>query len=141
MIKLKITVFVLFCICIAPYSVAAGDFDGSKPFICVIIETSECAPGEECRRGTPQSINLPQIINFNFKEKIISGVLKSGETVSTKIENIMRDEGKLYLHGVDDGMPWSMVVAEETGSITMSASGDQEGFIAFGVCIPAPVKK
>ena len=141
MIKLKITAFILFFFCVVPFSVAAGDFDGSKPFICVIIETSACAPDEECERGTAQSINLPQILNFNFKEKTISGVLKSGEMVSTRIENIMHDDGKLLLQGVDDGKAWSMAITEESGNITLTASGDQEGFIAFGVCIPDPVKK
>jgi hypothetical protein len=62
-----------------------------------------------------------------FKEKIISGVLKSGETVSTRIGNMIRDEGTLYLHGVDEGKAWSMVVTEETGNITMTDSCSQEG--------------
>jgi hypothetical protein len=30
---------------------------------------------------------------------------------------------------------WSMALGEDSGNLTLSASGDGEGFVVFGVCL------
>jgi hypothetical protein len=134
--KIKLLVAVLIAIFCLPSQVLAGDFDGSTPLICAVIEAFDCAPGEDCQPGNAQSINLPQFLKINFKEKTITGKLENGELRTTKILGMERINGKLILQGVEEGMGWIMVVTESNGKIALSASGDQMVFIVFGACTP-----
>lgn len=121
--------------CFLPAHVVAGDFDGSKPLICVPIEAFECEPGQECDRGAAQSIDIPQFLKIDFKKKVITGTKQDGTERTAKIENKTRMEGALMLQGVQNGRGWSMGIMEATGQMTLSASGDQIGFVVFGTCI------
>ena len=134
--KNKLMGLALLCVLITPFSVAAGDFDGSKPLLCATIETFECGPGIDCYRGTAQSINIPQFLKINFKEQKISGTLESGEVLTTNIEKMESIDGNLILQGVQNGKAWSMVIIGANGKMTLSVSGDQMGFIVFGACMP-----
>jgi hypothetical protein len=135
--KLKIIVFALCCVCIfLPVTVTADNFDGSKKLLSVITEGIECGPDGECLEVMPEDLNIPAFLNINFKEKTISGTRENGELASTKIENMLRMDGKLILQGAENGRGWSMVITEATGKMVLTASGDQVGFILFGTCIP-----
>jgi hypothetical protein len=134
--KFKLIGLLLLTICILPFSALAGDFDGSKPLLCAVIETFDCGPGGECQRGTAESIDIPQFLKISFKEKTISSTPESGPVRTTKIKNMERIDGKLILQGVQNGKAWSMVISEATGKVTLSASDDQAGFLVFGACTP-----
>ena len=123
------------CIIVTPLSIAAADFDGSKPLLCATIETFECGFGIECQRGTSQSINLPQFLKIDFKDKKISGTRESGEVLTTEIENMERSDGKLVLQGTQNNKGWSMLINEATGKMTITVTDDQVGFMVFGACI------
>ena len=46
--------------------------DGSKPVVCAIMETFQCAPGQECERGNAEKVwGLPYFFQVNFQEKKI----------------------------------------------------------------------
>ena len=79
------------------------------------METFECSAGMECERGFAQSIELPQFIRIDFKKKEISGALETGLVKTTKIENIKPVADRLILHGVEEGMGWSIAIMEKTG--------------------------
>ncbi len=134
--KLKGMVLVLSFIFIAPFSVAAGDFDGSKQLLAAITEGIECGPDGQCLEVTPEDINIPAFLKINFEEKEISGTRENGEIASTRIENIAHMDGKVILQGAENGRGWSMVITEATGKMALTASGDQVGFILFGNCLP-----
>lgn len=134
--NLKIMVLALACILVAPFSVTAGDFDGSKQLLCAITKGIECGPDGECLEVMPEDINIPAFIKINFKNKKISGTRENGEIASTKIENMLHIDGKLILQGAENGRGWSMVITEAIGKMVLTASGDQVGFILFGNCIP-----
>jgi len=125
----------LLCFILTPFSITAGDVDGSNLMLCAAIETFECGSGVECQHGTAQSINLPQFLKIDFKEKKISGTRESGEVLTTQIENMEHNNGKLLLHGTQNNKGWSMVINEVTGKMTITASDDQAGFVVFGACI------
>lgn len=37
------------CLCVMPLVAVAGDFNGSKPLLCAVVETYECGPGGDCQ--------------------------------------------------------------------------------------------
>jgi len=132
--KIKFMGLAFLCLILTPLSLGAADFDGSKPLLCATIETFECGSGIECQRGTAQSVNLPQFLKIDFKDKKISGTRESGEVLTTEIENMERSDGKLVLQGTQNNKGWSMLINEVTGKMTITASDDQAGFVVFGAC-------
>ena len=127
-------IFALFFTFMLTVPAVGGDFDGSKPLICAVIEVSECVPGGECQLGSAESINIPQFLKINFEGKTISSTPEAGPVRTTKIQNMERADGKLILQGVQNGRAWSMVINETTGKVTMSASDELAGFVIFGAC-------
>jgi hypothetical protein len=73
-------------------------------------------------------------LKIDFKEKKISGKTASGETRNAKIQSMDRIDGKLILQGTQNAMAWSMVITEATQKMTLTASGDEAGFVVIGAC-------
>ncbi len=133
MFKLKVVSLLLF-VCLAPYQLAAVQYDGSVPLLCVPIQAIDCDAAEECLRGSADSVNIPQFLRINFKEKIISAVDKSGRKASIKtLEHI---DGKLIIQGIQEGRGWTMIISEQTGKMSATVTDDQVGFVIFGACTP-----
>ena len=123
------------------FPAVAGDFDGSKPLICALMDLIECDAGSQCQSKTAEELGLPQFFRINFIEKQISGTQSGGSEKSTPIENLKHIDGKLIIQGaqdgvedVRDGVGWSLAIAEETGKLVLTASGDEVGFVVFGAC-------
>ncbi len=129
----KMIVMVLF-IFFLPLTGVAGDFNGSNSLLCAVIEEFDCTPSEECLSGSPQSINLPQFLRIDFKEKVITGTVQDGEVRRVKIKSMEQGQGRLILQGVQNGKAWSMVIIEATGKMTITTADDQVGFVVFGAC-------
>ena len=132
-----ITVFVF----LIAVPAVAGDFDGSKPLICAVMDLVECQPGGKCQQVTAEDVGIPHFLKINFKEKKISATHADGSKKSTDIENFEKIDGKIIIQGAEDGIEgvrdgvgWSLALAEETGKLVLTASGDGVGFVVFGAC-------
>ena len=66
-----IIIFALLSIPVTPLLSIAGDFDGSKPLLCTVIDVSECIMGERCKEVTAEEINLPRYLWINVAKKTI----------------------------------------------------------------------
>jgi len=130
----------LLCIAIMPFSIMAGDFDGSKAIQCTLVDTIECLPGGECTKVTPAEVNLPDTIFIDYAKKSIS--VKKGDNKRTSIiENMEKIDGKLIIQGAEDGVKdqrdglgWTIAVNDSTGKLVVTGSGDDVGFVIFGSC-------
>lgn len=127
---------ILTCLTGLSSTIMASDFDGSKPLFCVIQAVNECVMGKHCTHVSPEDVNLPDFFNVNVKGKVIKG---NGN--KTPIERVEHLDGKLMLQGADegiegvrDGMGWTIVIDEETGKMSLSASGDGFAIVVFGFC-------
>jgi hypothetical protein len=40
------------------------------------------------------------------------------------------------IEGVRDGLGWTLAIAEETGNMVLTGSGDEVAFVVFGACTP-----
>ena len=114
----------------------AGDFDGSKPLICSVIQTISCPRNEEIGIGDAENIDLPQFFFIDFEKKLVTGKAPSGEMRETKIDSIRHEDGKLFLQGVQRGKAWSAVINEETGKTTIAIATDDLGVIVVAACTP-----
>jgi hypothetical protein len=109
-------------------------FDGSAPLICSVIEVFECSLEQDCIEGTVESMNIPQFVRIDFAMNKISTTEEIKEKRESPINNFDRADGMLILQGIQNGRGWSMVIAEETGKMTATASGGGGGFVIFGAC-------
>jgi hypothetical protein len=72
----------------------------------------------------------------DLKKKMLSTPAASMEDRVTPITSIERANGLIILQGNQAGRPWSWLIVEESGSVTMSLSDADEGIVAFGACTP-----
>jgi len=100
---------------------------------CALIQGFECIPDEGCQEWTLQEMLLPRFVRIDLASKKIVSLDK--EIVrTTPIATIDRPAGLVVLHGTEL-RGWSIALGEESGNLTLSASGDGEGFIVFGSCM------
>jgi hypothetical protein len=107
----------------------AADFDGTKPFICSVIDTNDCALGTACIHGIAEDLNLPQFLKVDFAARQLSA---RGRTAP--IQNAAQVNGMLVIQGTQDRRSFSITVAEDTGALVGAIAGDGEGFVVFGAC-------
>ena len=130
------TVICALMVGVLPVSVIAGDFDGSKAMVCASVHATECdAETQECISGAPWMINFPVFTEINFETNTLS------TTPQHKVERISKiaavnhlPNGQMSVQGTDGDFAWSMLVSEESGSMTLTTSGEEVGFIVFGAC-------
>lgn len=127
-----VTIGLAICIFLVPMQLAAGQFDGSVPLLCAVIQIVECEAGGDCYPVQPEVANIPRFFKINFKKKTISATEESGIKRVTQIKNIEHANGNMILRGSENGRGWSMVISEKTGKMSATVSGDQVGFIVFG---------
>jgi hypothetical protein len=121
--------------------VSAAPFDGAQPLICASTEILECIPGDGCSRVTAESIDAPQFIRIDFAANALSAERVGGGTKVSQIERSETVDGKLMLQGAEDGVEgvrdglgWTLAIGQETGKMSLTASGDEVGFVIFGAC-------
>ena len=121
---------------ILPYHVLAAGFDGSEPILCAMTEAFECSIENGCNKGTLESMNIPRFIKIDVRNKKITTAEGRAEKRESEIRNFKRDNGVMIFQGMEGGRGWNIIVAEDTGKMSGTASEDEGGFVVFGACIP-----
>ena len=131
------------CAALGCSSAAANVFDGSEPLICALMDIAECLPGGECERVSAESVNAPRFFRIDFSANQMTTTREAGDAKTSPIERMESLDEKLFLQGVEDGgegvrdgLGWSLAIAQDSGKMVMTASGDEVGFVAFGACTP-----
>ncbi|MGO8920172.1 MAG: hypothetical protein ACLQJR_30100 [Stellaceae bacterium] len=120
--------------CVVAQPAAAASYNGDNPFICATLKIVSCEPSGECSQETAESINLPEFLRFDVPDKKISGERPNGEALATAIDSVRHVENTMALQGVEGHIVWSVMIAENTGDMTLTAAGDGTGYVAFGAC-------
>lgn len=117
----------------------AGDFDGSKVMLCATQNVSQCDAGMDCFSVFPESVNVPDFFVIDAGKKTIGAANSDRHTPVERIEHLA---DKLILQGADGGiegerfgLAWSMAITEDTGKMTLSATGDRFAIVIFGACV------
>ena len=141
--KMKLLGLIGLSIFISSLTVWADDFDGSRPLLFSVISVMECTPDNGCRSVTIESVDIPRFLKIDLNKKTIGPVSESDARPGSTIERVERVDGKLILQGAEDGyesvrdgLGWTIAIAEGTGKVVMTASGDQVAFVVFGACLP-----
>lgn len=120
-----------------PLQAMAADFDGSNSLACAIVEAIACAPGESCKKGWAEDLNLPQFLTVDFEKKLISGDRPNeGGRLEAAIMARTTQDGSIILQGAQNGRGWNLTLEERNGRMTVAAAGKDGGFVLFGACTP-----
>jgi hypothetical protein len=117
---------------LAPAAAVAAALDGSAPFLCAVVQALECSPEGACERRGPGDINLPQFIKIDPKTKIIAAAEPGGRTAP--VDDMTSVDGKLVMHGGQQGRGWSAVIVGDTGKMSVSIVDEGATFVVFGAC-------
>jgi hypothetical protein len=63
-------------------------------------------------------LNIPDFVEIDLEAKTLSTTEASGERRSSPIEVLRREHGLLLLQGMENGRAFSIVIAEEPGSLS-----------------------
>jgi len=126
-----------------PVTAHAGSFDGSQNLLCAPQIAIECGPDGTCEQAMAASVNLPSFFQVDFSKKELTSIGESENKRTSKIKSMEFLDNKLFLQGADDGiknvrdgLAWSMSISQDSGRMVISASGENEAFVVFGVCTP-----
>jgi hypothetical protein len=132
--RYKIAAFVLALLFALP---VAGDvLKDADRMLCVPGPVTHCVADGGCNSGLPEDENVPEFIEVDLKRKTLAATRASGEDRSTPIQSQVRQAGHIYLHGVENGRVFSMVISENTGDLTFVVAADGETATMFGGCTP-----
>ena len=110
---------------------AAAPYDGSKPMQCSIETSMICSDPSVCVRGNADTVGLPQMLNVDVGQRVISGAA-TGRTI--KIAWVNNEGGRLLIGGTELGGGWTMAVAQDSGAMSSAVIVRSGGFLLFGSC-------
>jgi len=122
--------------CLLSMPVRGDDLTGRDAFLCAVLEVSRCTPGDGCADVTLAELNIPDFVEIDLTAKVVRTTAASGENRATPIVGVVREEGSIFLQGVEKGRAWSFVLDEESGSLTAAVARDGLSVTAFAACTP-----
>jgi len=118
-------------------SLPADDLTGAERFLCAAAETSQCFSEGDCVSAPPWQLNIPQFIEVDLAAKTLATTEASGENRSTPIKNLEREDGYIYLQGVERQRAYSFVISEGDGFASVAVARDGLVVAVFAVCTPS----
>ena len=110
---------------------AAGDFDGSKLLICAPVEALDCGPGAGCAQERPEDVGAPNFLRIDVANNVIVGPKQT-----TPILLMDKSDDQILLQGKELGYAWTLVLAQDSGTMTVTLVNREAAFVLFGSCTP-----
>jgi hypothetical protein len=110
---------------------SAGDFDGSKLLICAPVEAIDCAAGAACTKGRPDDIGAPRFLRIDVAQNVIVGPKQT-----TPILFMDKSDDQLLLQGTEFGYGWTLVLDQESGTMSATLVNREGAVVLFGSCTP-----
>ena len=119
-------------------TVAAADFDGSDPLICSFGQVVECDAGSSCRVVSRASVDAPDFVKLNFKNKQLVSTTAGEDSpaddmIVTDLTTHLMVQGTQGT-GQGNALGYSLSIDQATGQMVAAGAGENAGFIIFGAC-------
>ncbi len=108
--------------------------------ICAASHVQVCTEDGECYDAMPWDAGVPDFVIVDTDKDIVSTTKASGENRSTPVTESKREDGNIYLQGVEGGRAFSFVINEISGRVTVAVSLDGISVTVFGACTDADVR-
>ena len=122
-------------------SVLAEPFDGKQPLLCSAFRLFECDLADGCNPATAQELGTSSSWTVDFRKKEFTGT--NPNALPNAIRHVELLDGKLFMTGVQDGLPdqrdgvaWSVSINNPDGVMTITAAGERVALVGLGSCVP-----
>lgn len=115
----------------------AENLEGVDRMVCAAADVQICIEYDTCYSAAPMDLGVPEFVVIDIKDKTISTTKSSGEDRSTAFSNVAKEDGMIYLQGVEGGRAFSFVIDEASGRMTVAVSRDGMSVSVFGACTNA----
>ena len=119
------------CLALLPSALSAAPLDGSATMLCALTSVVECSSRGECTRSTADDANVPPFVRVNVQQRLLSSI--DGERTSP-IANVHRENGELMMQGIQHARVWGVVIDEQTGQMSATASEADGAIVISGTC-------
>jgi hypothetical protein len=119
----------------------ADDVSGADRILCASIEATRCDL-DGCVTGDPVLWNIPQFIEIDLVAKRLQTTAASGENRATPITTLMREDGSVFIQGIEGGRAFSLVIHEASGELNAAVAASSGSSTAvFAACTPLPASE
>ena len=77
---------------------------------------------------------LDRFLEIDIANKSVRGVASDR---ASPIQHVTHEGGQLVMQGSQNARGWSATISEQTGELTITASGENVAFTVFGACMVA----
>jgi hypothetical protein len=115
----------------------ADDVSGSERLLCSSSQAMICFETGECFNAQPWELDVPQFVLVDLKKNVLSTTGASEERRSTPIARVTREEGTIFLQGIERRRAFSIVIEESLGTFNAAVARDGVTVSVFGACTDA----
>ena len=102
--------------------------------ICSVAQVQICLESGECYRADPADLSISDFVVIDTDAKTVSTTKSSELDRSTEFGRVEKEDGLIFLQGIEDGRAFSFVIDEATGRMTIAVSRDGFSVSVFGAC-------
>jgi hypothetical protein len=106
----------------------------AQVMICAAAQVQICIESDACYAASAAELGIPNFVIIDTKKKTISTTKTSEENRSTAFSSVSRNDGLIYLQGIEGGRAFSFVIEEAGGYMTVSVARDGVAVNVFGAC-------
>jgi hypothetical protein len=115
----------------------ADDVRGAEKLLCAALEATRCTL-DGCVTEDPVMWNIPQFIEIDLKNKRLQTTAASGENRATPFTTLVREDGHIYIQGIEGGRAFSFVIHEASGELNAAVAASETATAVFAACTPLP---
>ena len=113
----------------------ADDLSGAERLLCASLEATRCTL-DGCVTEDPVMWNIPQFIEIDLKNKRLQTTAASGENRATPFTTLVREDGHIYIQGIEGGRAFSFVIHEASGELNAATASSENVTAVFAACTP-----
>jgi len=135
--KVRVSAFATLIAC----SVAqADDVTDANKILCSTSAIMLCVEDGECFPISVLDTDTPQFLIIDIKKKTVSTTKVSGEKRESKVANLSRVGGRIFLQGIENNGAYSLLIEEESGRFSAAIARDGITHTVFGACTDANIR-
>ncbi|MBW1907597.1 MAG: hypothetical protein JRJ24_20330 [Deltaproteobacteria bacterium] len=115
----------------------ADDVGGADRLLCASLEATRCSL-DGCVTEDPVMWNIPQFIEIDLKNKLLQTTAASGESRATPFTTLVREDGHIFIQGIEGGRAFSFVIHEASGELNAAVAASETATAVFAACTPLP---
>jgi hypothetical protein len=135
----KIGIFALVALT-ACTAAQADDVSDSDRILCSISTLMLCTEDGQCFPLSVLDLDVPQFLVFDLKKKTISTTKASSENRVSEVANLVRENNRIFVQGVENNGAYSILIENDLGRFTGTVTRDGITVSTFGACTDANVR-